>query len=165
MRIQALQIDNYRGIKHCNIQFPEDSRMVFLLGAGDTTKSTILNAIQWLLWPSWNLIAVDTDFYKKDTNQCIQILGTFSEIPEELVSEEKFGLYLRKSNVDLDGESDDEPVDGQPICLSLKLTIDSSLEPNWNVVCNRKDPASISNTDRRKMSCGVIGDNCSKDLS
>lgn len=164
MRIQALQIDNYRGIKHCNIQFPEDSRMVFLLGAGDTTKSTILNAIQWLLWPSWNLIAVDTDFYKKDTNQCIQILGTFSEIPEELVSEEKFGLYLRKSNVDLDGESNDEPVDGQPICLSLKLTIDSSLEPKWNIVCNRKDPVSISNTDRKKMSCGVIGNNCSKDL-
>ena len=164
MRLQTLQIDNYRGIKHCSIQFPEYSRIVFLIGAGDSTKSTILNAIQWLLWPTWNLIAVDTDFYNKNTSEDIQILGTFSEIPDELATEEKYGLYLRRSDVDLDGISDDEPADGKPVCISLKLTIDSSLEPKWNVVCNRKEPTVISHTDRRKMTCGVIGDNSSKDL-
>ncbi len=164
MRILTLEAENFRGIKKCNIKFPENSRIAFLIGAGDTTKSTILNAIQWILWPTWNLVSTDTDFYKKNTDEPIVLRGTFSEIPEELISEEKYGLYLRKPGVEYDGGSDDEPCDNLPVCLTVQLTIDSSLEPKWEVVCNRKEPVSISNNDRRKLSIGVIGNNCARDL-
>lgn len=164
MRILILEAENFRGIKKCNIKFPENSRLAFLIGAGDTTKSTILNAIQWILWPTWNLASTDTDFYNKNTDEPIVLRGTFSEIPEELISEEKYGMYLRKPGVEYDGISDDEPCDNLPVCLTVQLTIDSSLEPKWEVVCNRKEPVSISNNDRRKLSIGVIGNNCARDL-
>ena len=164
MKIVSLEIEKFRGIRECNIDFPVDSRVIFLIGAGDTTKSTLLTAIQWILWPTWNLIATDTDFYNKDIRNPIVLKGTFSEIPEELISEEKFGLYLRKPGVKYDFISDDEPNDKDPICITVQLTIDSNLEPKWEVVCNRKEPISISNNDRKKLSVSVIGDNCARDL-
>ena len=164
MKIVSLEIEKFRGIRECNIDFPVDSRVIFLIGAGDTTKSTLLTAIQWILWPTWNLIATDTDFYNKDIRNPIVLKGTFSEIPEELISEEKFGLYLRKPGVKYDFISDDEPNDKDPICITVQLTIDSNLEPKWEVVCNRKEPISISQNDRKKLSVSVIGDNCARDL-
>lgn len=66
MRITNLEIANFKGIKNAFITFPKDSRVVCLIGAGDSTKSTILQAIEWILWPSWNLPASDSDFFECD---------------------------------------------------------------------------------------------------
>ena len=49
MRITNLEIQNFRGINSCNINFPSESRVLCLIGAGDSTKSTILKAIEWVL--------------------------------------------------------------------------------------------------------------------
>ena len=164
MRITNLEIQNFRGIDSCNINFPSESRVLCLIGAGDSTKSTILKAIEWVLWPTWNLIACDNDFYAGNTNNPILIRGTFTEIPDALLAEDKFGLYLRRNGTELKPDVDDEPIEGSPVCLTIELTIDASLEPKWMVVCNRKEPKSISNADRRIIQIGFVGDNCSKDM-
>lgn len=62
MRITNLEILNFRGIQKASIAFPLDTRIICIIGAGDTTKSTLLKAIEWAFWPSWNLTAFDTDF-------------------------------------------------------------------------------------------------------
>ena len=165
MRITNLEIKNFRGINSCNIEFPFESRVLCLIGAGDSTKSTILKAIEWVLWPTWNLVVCDNDFYLGDTKSSIVIRGTFAEIPDALLTEDKFGLYLRRSGIELKSGIDDEPVEDSPICLTIELTIDASLEPKWVVVCNRKEPKSISNADRRLIQTGFVGDNCSKDMT
>lgn len=164
MRITNLEIENFRGIKNANISFPMDTRLVCLIGAGDSTKSTVLKAIEWILWPSWNLAANDNDFYACDTSSSIVLRGTFTEIPAKLLSEEKFGLYLRRSNVSLSDDCVDDPNDNEPKCLTVQLTINESLEPKWEVVCNRKEPRNISNQDRKLLSVGNIGGNCAKDM-
>ena len=164
MRITNLEIYNFRGIKKSIINFPLETRVLCLIGAGDNTKSTLLKSIDWLLWPNWNLTACDNDFYKGDTSDPILIRGTFTEIPSKLQSEDKFGLYLRCHNVLLEQGVDDEPKDDMPICLTIQLTIDDTLEPKWHVVCNRLEPKSISHNDRKLMQVGVIGDNCSRDM-
>ena len=56
MFITNLEIEHFRGIQKGNIVFPLDSRVICMIGAGDSTKSTILKAIEWVFWPSWNLI-------------------------------------------------------------------------------------------------------------
>ena len=66
MRITHVEIKNFRGIKHTFVLFPLDSRIVCLVGSGDSCKSTLLTAIEWALWPSWSLIATDMDFYNCD---------------------------------------------------------------------------------------------------
>lgn len=92
------------------------------------------------------------------------IRSTFTEIPDALLAEDKFGLYLRRNGTELKPDVDDEPIEDSPVCLTIELTIDASLEPKWMVVCNRKEPKSISNADRRLIQTGFVGDNCSKDM-
>lgn len=163
MRVQRVEVQNFRGIEKCDIHFPEDNKIVILIGPGDSTKSTLLTAIQWNAWPSWNLQAIDTDFYQKKTQTDIIIRCTYTDVARELLSEDKYGLYLRKPDVEYDGESDDEPSDDE-ISLTVQLTIDSSLEPKWEVVCNRKEPKVISAKDRQKLNVCVIGNSAYADF-
>lgn len=164
MQLTQLEIFNFRGIKSSNILFPLDTRMICMIGAGDGTKSTLLKAIEWILWPTWNLYATDTDFYNSDTSVNIILRGTFTEIPVSLLSEEKFGLYLRCNGVPIADGVDDEPQDGQPVCLTIQLAIDSSLEPKWEILCNRKGPKVISYKERQFLTVGCVGSNCEKDM-
>ena len=164
MFITNLEIEHFRGIQKGNIPFPLDSRVICMIGAGDSTKSTILKAIEWVFWPSWNLIACDNDFYGCDTSTPIIIRGTFKEIPPKLISEDKYGLYLRKPHVLLNPDINDEPEDEGNFCLTIQLTIDSTLEPKWDVVCNRKEARPISHSDRKLLSVSNVGNNCAKDM-
>lgn len=164
MRITNLEVHNFRGIKNGNVFFPNDSRIACIIGAGDSTKSTLLKAIEWAFWPSWNLIVNDTDFYHEDTSNSIIVRCSFSEFPSKLMAEDKFGLYLRKPNTEIAEGINDEPDDGSPYCLTIQLTVDSMLEPKWEIVCNRLEPKPISQTDRRTLPFGVVGEDCSKDM-
>lgn len=164
MKITDLEIYNFRGIKNANISFPNEERVICLIGAGDSTKSTILQAIEWILWPSGNLNVSDSDFFECDISSKIVLRGTFSEIPERLLAEEKFGLYLRKLGVPLKESENDEPIDGIPFGVTVQLTIDGSLDPQWEVVCNRNEPKAISFYDRKSMLVNKIGSNCTKDM-
>ena len=164
MQLTDLEIRNFRGIKTSNISFPLDTRIICMIGSGDSTKSTILKAIEWVFWPSWNLITCDNDFYECDTSSPIIIRGTFKEIPLKLISEDKFGLYLRKPHVLLNPDINDEPEDEENLCLTTQLTVDSTLEPKWEVVCNRKESRLISHTDRKLLSVASVGNNCAKDM-
>ncbi len=164
MIISNLYVRNFRGIKEGDIDFSLQSRLICLIGAGDSTKSTILKAIEWVLWPSWNLVVSDSDFYQCDTTQSITIRGTFSEIPDQLIAEDKYGLYLRRPNIPIAEGMDDEPKDGEPICITIQLTIGESLEPRWEIVNNRNEPKTLSLADRRVLLSNSIGTNCSKDM-
>ena len=163
MKLTSIEIRNFRGIKHAYLRFPLESRIICLIGAGDSGKSTILAAIEWALWPSWNLIATDMDFYNCDVASPIEITVSIAEFPKALLKEDKFGLYLR----DLEKaktEGDDEPTDTGTTILTIQLTIDESLEPMWNVITNRADSKPISQKERRLLSFGVVGFDHEKDF-
>lgn len=164
MRLLNLEIDNFRGIEHCNIVFPSDTRLLCMIGAGDSTKTTLLKAIEWVFYPAWNLSVCDNDFYCGNTNNPIIIRCTFTEFPEEFYSEDRFGFYLRKPGVPINEGVNDEPDVNMPLCLTIQLTVDDSLEPVWNIVCNRKEPKIISHRERSKVVVGVVGSDCSKDM-
>lgn len=164
MRITDLEVHNFRGIKNGTVSFSNDSRIACIIGAGDSTKSTLLKAIEWAFWPSWNLIINDTDFYHVNTANSIVIRCTFSEFPDKLMAEDKYGLYLRKPHTEFADGINDEPANNEPRCLTIQLTVDSTLEPKWEIVCNRLEPKSISQADRRTLSFGVVGEDCSKDM-
>lgn len=55
MRIRHIKVNNFRGIKHADLTFPSTQRLICLIGPGDSTKSTVLAAIHYALWPNWNL--------------------------------------------------------------------------------------------------------------
>lgn len=163
MRLTTVFINNFRGIKTSSIVFPLDSRIICLIGAGDSGKSTLLTAIEWALWPSWSLNATDTDFYNSDTSLPIEITVSIAELPDALKREDKYGLYLRDFTKSFLNEND-EPSDTGTTILTIQLTIDDTLEPKWNVITNRSDPKPISHIDRKLLSFGVVGFDHEKDF-
>jgi putative ATP-dependent endonuclease of OLD family len=160
VRIAALHIKNFRGIREARIQFPDNTRIICLIGPGDSNKSTLLNAIHYALWPSSYVPVSHTDFYQCNPDNEISIELTLTEVPEFLLTTDKFGYYLRR----VAGGGYEEPVDGEDVCLTIRFQVDSSLEPQWSVVCDSLEPKYISASDRRKLPFGRVGDGYTNDL-
>lgn len=162
MIIRHLSVHNFRGIK--SLDWKIDSPLVCLIGPCDSTKSTILTAIEYALYPLWSLTLNDTDFYDQKFENPIDITVTIGDIPDKLMEESKFGFNLRgwnktKGLVD-EPDGDDEPV------LSIKLTVDKTLEPKWVVFTDRNpEGIIISAKDREILSVSLLGVYTDRDLS
>jgi len=155
MRIRCLEIERFRGIKKLAWNIGGD--FVCLIGPGDSTKTTILDAIEFVLSPRWNIPFDDTDFYDAQTTDPIRIVVTVGDLPEELKSDAKYGYLARGWSAA--GELHDEPSADDEVVISIELRVDSSLEPSWMVVNNRNaDGKIISVKDREKLGCARLGD-------
>ena len=156
-RIHELKIKNFRGIKDFLHTFGS-ANFICLIGRGDSGKSTILDAISYVLSSSWNLTFFDSDFYECEMNTPIEIEATLIDLPENLILESKYGLHIRgidKSS----NEIKDELEDNYEKALTIKLEIKRDLEPKWYVVNNRQDSlVPISAYDRAKLNVFMISD-------
>jgi predicted ATP-dependent endonuclease of OLD family len=160
-RIHELKIENFRGIKKFSGKIGKD--FVCLLGRGDSGKTTILDAISFVLCPSWNLSVYDSDFFNGDTNCPIMIEVTLLDIPEKFINEEKYGLYIR--GIDRGGEIHDELQHDHIKALTIRLEINKNLEPEWCVVNNRQEPVRISGGDRSRLNVFMVSDYIDKHFS
>ncbi len=169
MQIRHLRIENFRGIKELDWAIKGD--FICLIGPGDSTKSTILDAIELALTPRWEARFHDVDFYKADiSDKKIIVEVTISNPPVALLREEKFGLkafYRGKSgecSVEDSHLLDDIPLDR--LYLSLRLEVDESLEPSW-VIYNRWDPEGkrIGAKDRQQLGMLRVGDYLGRHLT
>lgn len=94
MEIRRLEISNFRGIKELTWKVPAGRRFVALVGPGDSSKSTILAALDMALSDRWNLAFADTDFYDADITQPITIRVTLAGLPPELRQHGVLGMHL-----------------------------------------------------------------------
>jgi putative ATP-dependent endonuclease of the OLD family len=153
-KIEYLSIRNFRSIKELNQRF--SSNFVCLIGRGDSGKSTILEGISAVLSPNWNLSFFDNDFYNCETLNPIAIEVTLTDIPEELLREDKFGLYIRWID---DTKIHDEPDISEEVALTIRLEVSKHLEPRWEVVSNRDiGNKDINANDRAKFNLCFISD-------
>jgi energy-coupling factor transporter ATP-binding protein EcfA2 len=90
MKIRRLTIRRFRGIRE--LDWDPDGDFICLVGPGDSTKSTILEAIEIAISPRWNVSIDDSDFHDCVTAQPIEITATIGELPEELRRDSRFGL-------------------------------------------------------------------------
>ena len=162
-KIIQLDIENYRGIKHLSLKFKANQGLICLVGRGDSGKTTVLDAISSALSPSWNLNFYDTDFYNCNHDDDIEIAVSLIDIPKKLLSESKFGLHVKGLNTEdntiVDDVTLEELNDVLIPVLTIKLIVDSTLEPNWYVTNTRKqEDKQISGTDRASFNCYMISD-------
>src|SRR5436309_14085353 len=126
MQLRKVVIQNFRGIG--SFSWQPSSPLTCIVGAGDSCKSTILDAIEIALTSRWFSFA-DVDFTDGDTTRAIEILVTVGQLPNEVLRENRMGLHLRgwgkESTLRDEPESDDEAV------VTVRLTVDASLEPAW----------------------------------
>lgn len=158
-RIHSLHIENFRGIKTFDQVF-QMKPFVCLIGRGDSGKSTILKAISYVLCPNWNISISDLDFYNADITQNIIIEAIVGDLPIELTGLSKYGQYINL----LDGDKvisdiEDPNADQEKIVLRIRLTIDATLEPKWEV-CSGRDIGNvvIPAADRAKLNMFMVSD-------
>lgn len=107
----------------------------------------------------------DCDFYQGIIGNPIDIVVSVGHVPDQLLSEVKFGLYLR--DWDAKEEIHSEPGDEEDNwVLSIRLRVDDSLEPQWTVV-NNSDPEGrqISSRDRELLGMTRLGSYTDRHLS
>jgi hypothetical protein len=164
MKIRKLSILNFRGIKQLEWNLP-DQNIFCLIGKGDSTKSTILEAIRYAFHPQWNLAFNDSDFYQCKTDAPVKIEVVVGDLPDEFFSDQKYGAHLRgweKAAFELH----DEPEDQDEIVLSIRFSVEKDLEPKWKVFTGRTpDGVDFRTADRAKVSVGLIGSYSEKQLS
>lgn len=162
MKIRHIGIKNFRGIKELDWKIAGD--FICLIGAGDSTKSTILEAIEYALSPRWNITFEDTDFYDLDVNQKIEINLTFGQFADEFLSDQKYGQFLRGWSVQ-DGFND-EPKESDEIVLTLSLQVTKDFEPKWLIVNDRLlDEKRMSSSDRALLGMSYLGAYTGRHLS
>lgn len=155
MDIKRLKIRHFRGINH--LDWDVAGNFVCLIGPGDSTKSTVLDAVELALTFRRSVSFDDADFYNAYTGNQILIEVTVGEVPTNLLSEAKFG-YLVRGWDGSPGIRDEPQEDDEPL-LTIRLSVDETLEPTWLVVNDRHPEGKhISAFDRAKFGVSRIGD-------
>jgi len=144
MQIRKLTINNFRGI--AELDWQPSGVFCCMVGSGDSGKSTILDAIEAALSSRW-FSFTESDFLGCETSSSIIIEVTVGELSRSLKSDERFGLYIRGWT--RSGDLHDEPEDDDEPVLTVRLTVDATMEPVWELICERvEDSRTLSNRDR-----------------
>jgi len=155
-KIHSLKILNFRGIKSFE-QIFEDHDFVCFVGRGDTGKTTILDAISYVLSPNWNITFYDTDFNNCDIDTPIEIEVSMSDLPIKLLQLDKFGYYIRFLNLTTNLIQDDY-IDEATSILTIHLKVERDLEPVWYVSNCKGETKDIKSNDRSKLNVFLISD-------
>lgn len=156
MRIRRLMIHNFRGIKSLDWKLPAEQRLVALVGPGDSGKSTILDAIHYLLGDRWSIPFSDTDFFGANVGEPISIRAVLVDLPDAIKKENAFGLWL--SGLDSEAELHQDPEDDLTPALIVSLTVDAGLEPKWSVERADGEQTFISASQRSAFSTFKVDD-------
>lgn len=163
-KIHSISISNFRGINKFEQTFGQKN-FICLIGRGDSGKTTILEAINLVLSSNWNVTFTDNDFHNQNIQEPIEITATLYDLPEVLVREAKYGLYLRGIDTTTN-IINDEIQQNDIAAITIKLSVDSSLEPLWKVINSRLQPdIEIRSSDRNKFNAFLVTDYVDKHFS
>ncbi|MDO8487564.1 MAG: AAA family ATPase [Candidatus Curtissbacteria bacterium] len=127
MKIRSLTISHFRGIQ--SLEWKPAKDLICLIGPGNSTKTTVLDAISMALTPHFSVNLTDADFFNCDVSQGIQIDVVLSNIPDELLSFDNLGGMI--CGVKDNGEVVPDPIQNTEKAIIVRFRADSSLEPVW----------------------------------
>ena len=133
-RIRHILIENFRTIK--SFEWSPSPGVNCLVGAGDSGKSTILDAIDCCLGARRSISFSDADFFEMNVSKPLKISVTLGELDDSLKTLESYGLLVRGFSAKLQ-EIEDEPDHDLEAVLTIELNVTSSLEPEWLLVSER----------------------------
>jgi putative ATP-dependent endonuclease of the OLD family len=159
MRIAFVEIRNFRGIRE--LDWAPEAAINCLIGPGDSTKTTILDAIELALNPRSYVFADDSDFFDLDFDNPIKITVTLADLSSVFKSDERYGMHLRGWNTNT-SQVEDEPAEGLEYALSIRVTIDKSLEARWSIFNKRigegeGDPPTLRYNDAKQLATTRLG--------
>lgn len=157
-RIRKLSIRNFRSIQ--SLDWAPSPGINCLVGPGDSGKSSILDAIDLCLGARRSAPFGDTDFHRLNVDVPIEISITLGELNDDLMNIESYGDYLQGFNL-ATNEVEDEPGDGLEPVLTVRLRVESDLEPEWLLHSSRAEEHGLSRglqwKDRASLAPARIG--------
>ena len=156
MRICHLSGRNFRGIRELDWSVP-DRTVLCLIGRGDSTKSTILEALRRVFHPQWNLSFDDADFHLCNPENPITIEAVLGDLTDAFRDLERYGHALCGWNAKTLARTDD-PGEGLEDALRIRLTVADDLEPARTVIEDDEDEGIPFRTnDWTKVAISLIG--------
>ena len=160
--IRVLEIENFRALK--GLRWHPGAGVNRLIGPGDSGKSTILDAIDYCLGARRSVAFTDADFHGLDVDHPIRIAVTLGALDDPLKNIDAYGDFLVGFNA-ATGVVEPEPGAGLETSLTLQLTVQSDLEPEWSLISPRAQAAgrtrNLNWADRTRIAparLGVTGD-------
>jgi putative ATP-dependent endonuclease of OLD family len=163
MRLRTLTIKNFRGIRNATLDLR--APFIALIGPGDSTKTTILDALGLVLTPRYNITFTDADFHNADTSTAIIIEAVVVDLPDKLVEERTHGK--NRSGIRPDNTLTHDPLDEDGIeeCLIVRLTVADDLEPVWEVVRPGDDTGDrMTASERAELGYFRVGESSGQNL-
>lgn len=160
MRIVLIEIQNFRGIRE--LTWSPAAGVNCLIGPGDSTKTTILDALELCLNPRSSFVADDCDFFNLDVEKPVRIVVTLAGLPAEFLAEDRYGLHLRGWD-ESKKRLEDEPRDGLEPVMSVSVQFDKALDVTWSLFNDRiskdeaKDPSVVRYKDAKKFATTRLG--------
>jgi len=165
-RIRRLEIRNFRSIEA--LDWSPAAGINCLIGSGDSGKSSILDAIDLCLGARRSAPFGDTDFFGLDVTRTILISVTLGGLPDSMKNMEAYGEFLRGYNP-ANGQFEDEPAANLETVLTLRLGVESDLEPTWSLYSERAEQQQLERSlawkDRGLLAPARIGTYANSNLS
>ncbi|RXG85634.1 ATP-dependent nuclease [Bradyrhizobium vignae] len=156
--VRVLEIENFRAVK--TLRWVPGPGINCLIGPGDSGKSTILDAIDLCLGARRSLSFTDADFHALDFGRAIRIAVTLGALDDPLKNIDAYGDFL----VGFDpatGLVEQEPGAGLETALTLQLTVQDDLEPEWTLLSPRAQAAgrtrNLNWADRTRIAPARLG--------
>lgn len=159
--IHRLEIENFRRFAHAELNLKPGINC--LIGSSDAGKTTILSAIEFVLWPSYALTVTDNDFHNGCIQEDLVITAWIANPPVELRTDAKYLGYLQGFH---EGRLAHDPTesDDDLTALQIEFRVAQDLEPTWTVIKEPLQPRQIRAADRGKLGLVRIGEDLGKHL-
>lgn len=156
--IRQVEIRHFRGVREAT--WAPLAGINAFIGAGDTGKSTLLDAIELALAPRRNLTFSDADFWQLDVTAPIDVRVTIGELPDALLDLDRYGVMHRGWDAAKMLLSD-EPGTGLEDVVTVRLAVDQDLEPRWSLYSDRADADGTTRemppAERKKLAPTRLG--------
>lgn len=140
-QIRHVEIKRFRGIAFG--EWAPRQGINALIGAGDSGKSTLLDAIDLALAVRRTGVFTDADFRDLDVADPVDIKVSIGNLPPALLDLETYAAFLRGWDAATAVLSDEPGPSLEPV-LTVRVRINSDLEPRWGLYSDRAEAGELS---------------------
>lgn len=152
-----LHIENFRGIEKFDHTF--SGGMTCIIGRGDSGKTTILDAISYVLSPLYTIPFTDSDFHNCNVDSPIIIEATLIDLTDEILRKVGDRIIGVKNGEIITSMLNPEAQDGVIEAVTIQLKVEKDLEPEWYLLgAEGIEPKPIRASERELFNCFYISE-------